>query len=233
MLLGVADRDRAKQIMQRQAGVVLLVARRDSRNYEHGESVSEARPSSTKQRAVALGLDVGEIGPSRVEDPRSISESGVGVSVLLRQAEVGEAALLVRVENEPRDLAAADVKQVRCLRPHFPELHSTPLTASNDMEEHKDALIVELPILIHFGAVLLPSAEKAAPDRCHGGQPIPAAGFGAKISDHELDLGVRPLRRAEVAAPPRRVDRANELYVLLRHPPRIIPRRGGHAVAVI
>jgi hypothetical protein len=57
------------------------------------------------------------------------------VSVLLQQAEVAEAALLVRPDNEPRDLAAADVEQVRCVRPHLPELHSTRLAPSNDVIE--------------------------------------------------------------------------------------------------
>jgi hypothetical protein len=71
------------------------------------------------------------------------------VSVSLRQAELGEAALVVRPEYEPRDLAPADMEQVRCPRPHLPELHTTRLAASNHAEEHEDTLVTKLPILLH------------------------------------------------------------------------------------
>src|SRR6266576_561506 len=42
--------------------------------------------------------------------------SGVGMSVLLRQAEVGERTLAVEVDDVPGHLAAADVEEARSLR---------------------------------------------------------------------------------------------------------------------
>ena len=87
------------------------------------------------------------------------------MSVLLRQPELCEAPLLILVDDEPRDLAAADVEQVHCRRPNFLELYSACLAASAHVEEHEDALAVELPILVHFSAVLLPGSEIGAPGR--------------------------------------------------------------------
>src|SRR3954451_19694403 len=147
---------------------------------------------------------------------------GVGVSVLLRKAEVSEAALAILVENEPRDLAAADVEQIGCFRSYIPELHATRLATSNHVQQHEHALVVEVPIPLHFSAVLLPRAEKSAPGLRHSGQLLPAARREASVH-HEFDLGMRPIDRTEVAAAPRLVDRSDQVHVLLRHRPRSIP----------
>ena len=144
------------------------------------------------------------------------------MSALLREAEIGQTLRLILVDNEPRDLAAPDVEQVRCRRPHFPEIYSARLAVSMDVEEHKDALAIKLQIRVHLSAVVLPSPQIGAPGRSHCGQPSRAARYGGATVKHEFDLQVRPLCRAEVAPPPRLVDRADQFHVRLRHRPRSI-----------
>jgi hypothetical protein len=63
-----------------------------------------------------------------------------------------------------------------------------------------------------------PSSRPARPGPTTGGGPV---------CDHVLDFGVRPLDRAEVAALPASVYRADHLHVLARHRPRSIAARGG------
>src|SRR6478672_4583645 len=120
-----------------------------------------------------------------------------GRDALLRQPQGFEAALAIDVEKELRDLAVADVEQVRGIRANFGQVHSTRLAASDQAQEHQDTLVVELPILVDLGAVVLPGTQVTAPGLGHRGHPPPAAGRGTKISEHELDVGVRPLDRAE------------------------------------
>jgi hypothetical protein len=51
----------------------------------------------------------------------------------------------------------------------------------------------------------VPGAQEIAPATRDAGQTHPAAGFGP-VAGRQLDLPVRPLRRREVAAFPRRKD---------------------------
>jgi hypothetical protein len=80
---------------------------------------------------------------------------------------------------------------------------SSPLVLPRPLRvvEHQHALIVQLAVLVRLDTEVLPAAQELTGSRCRG-QPR-LAGFGA-IGGHELDLGVRPLGRAKVAACPSR-----------------------------
>jgi len=79
---------------------------------------------------------------------------------------------------------------------------------------------VELAIVIYVDAGWLPATQELAPDLRHMGHPRPATGFRS-VGQHELDLWMRPLDRAPVAAVPSRVPRAHEIEVGRRHRPRL------------
>src|SRR4029453_18763511 len=70
------------------------------------------------------------------------------------------------------------------------------------------------------------STQEVAPSFSHPCQPSPLTGCRAVRYD-ELDLGIGPLGRAEIAVLPGRVDRAHQVHVLLRHCPRSIPQGSG------
>src|SRR4051794_21911994 len=94
------------------------------------------------------------------------------------------------------------------------------------MDEHEDTPVVEVDVFVAHDAQLLPGAGPLAPALCHSGQPRPATGCGG-VGSHKLDLGVCPLNRAEITAPPSCVDRPHQLQVLLRHPPPSLPPAAG------
>src|SRR5919198_4847749 len=73
-------------------------------------------------------------------------------------------------------------------------------------------LIIKFAILLRLAAEVLPGAQNATDALCHACYTGPLTGFGS-AGDHVLDLGIRPLDRAEVATSPRRVDRAHEIKV--------------------
>src|ERR1019366_9763303 len=109
---------------------------------------------------------------------------------------------------------------------------SSPLVLPRPLRvvEHQHALIVQLAVLVRLDTEVLPTAQELTGSlRCRG-QPR-LAGFGA-IGGHELDLGVRPLGRAKVAACPSRVDRPNEVNVRRGHQ-RSIPAERLETVPVL
>ena len=138
------------------------------------------------------------------------------LSALRRQAEVSVCALAVEVQDEPGHLAVTNVEQVRSLLQHPPKLQPACLAASAAVDEREDAPAVELAVLVRFDPVLLPGAEEVAPALGHAGHPGPAAGDGP-VGVHVVDLGMRPINVAEVATLPGRVNRPDEIQVLLRH----------------
>src|SRR5271166_2574105 len=129
---------------------------------------------------------------------------------LLREAEVGECALALRVETQARHLGSAYVDHVyeRGL-----DVHATCLPAPVHPSEHEHAPALKLPIFVGFGAVVVPCGQPPSPSLGHACDSLPAARVWA-AHDLELDLGVRPLGRVECAATPRRVDRAHKVQVL-------------------
>ena len=88
--------------------------------------------------------------------------------------------------------------------------------ASAAADEHEHTLIIDFTELVHHHAVVLPRANELAPGLSHLAHSRPAPGRGP-IGDHELDLGMRPLGRAEVAPLPVREDRAHEVQVRRWH----------------
>src|ERR1700732_3359905 len=128
--------------------------------------------------------------------------------------------LAVVVYDQPGYFAVADLQQVRLLRLHLPKLQSARLPATAEVGEHQDALLVDLAELVRLGAKALPRAQEAAETLRQPVQPRPA-GRIQPVGNHELDLGVRPLDRAEVAAFPVRADRAHQLHVRRGHRPSV------------
>src|SRR5215204_5048743 len=146
---------------------------------------------------------------------------------LLPQPDGFESLGAVEVLDEPRNLAAAEVKQARSLGADLPYLQSACLAACAEVEEHEHTLPVELAVLLRLDAPLLPSAQPVTKGLGHPGQPPRATRCGS-VGPYVFDLRVRPLGRAEVAALPRLVDRAHEVQVRRRHEPTIpVPRSAG------
>src|SRR5438093_9066513 len=74
----------------------------------------------------------------------------------------------------------------------------------------ENPLAVELPALVDLDVDVVPHLDDAAPAPRQAIQAGPAGGRGP-VRDHVLELGVRPLRRAEVAMRVGSVDRAHEV----------------------
>src|SRR5437764_2933768 len=92
------------------------------------------------------------------------------------------------------------------------------------LHEHQHPLAVELTKVVGLYAVLAPGPQEPAPAGGHLPVPSPDAFFGP-VGNHELDLGMRPLARAEVAAFPVGIDRAHEVEVLGHRQGSIAPIR--------
>src|SRR5205807_6493628 len=112
--------------------------------------------------------------------------------------------------------AAADVEKLRSRRPDPPGLQPARLAAASETEEHEHTPGVEFAVLLGLDAELLPGAQEVAEGLRHPGQPSPAAGVGP-IGVNVLNLAVRPLGRAVVAALPGCMDRSHKFHVLLWH----------------
>src|SRR5271166_1435787 len=159
---------------------------------------------------------------------------------LLRQAEVGEGAVAVFVEDEPRDAALSKLEQVR--EPFF-DLDSTRLAAPADAPGHEHTSTVKLAVLVNLhGAEVLPLVKPPTPRRGHRGDALGAVGIELDVPD-ELDVDVRPIDSTEIPAFPVRVDGAHKVQVLghrlLRQAHgfegfverRVLAQFDGHAVA--
>src|SRR2546429_4537148 len=98
-------------------------------------------------------------------------QRGIGLcargAVLRGEAEVGERALAVQVEDEPRHLAVANVEQRCSVCPYLPQLQSADLSVSGAVDERQDALAIELAVLLHHRSVLLPRTQPGAPTLRH------------------------------------------------------------------
>src|SRR6202007_1940333 len=79
---------------------------------------------------------------------------------LLLQAEVGEGAVAVEVGDELRYATVPDAKDRRCLSGCASEREATGPAAPRGLNENKNALVVEFPVLLRFGAVALPGVEE-------------------------------------------------------------------------
>src|SRR5947208_7609353 len=123
-------------------------------------------------------------------------------------AEVGERALAVPVEREPRDLPVAQVEQHGSLGTHLLQLQPARLPTGPAPLEREHAIVIELAVLLDLGVHILPDTHTASEPVRHPGHTSPDAGVGP-IDDHPLDLRVRPLARRVVAAFPVGVDRAH------------------------
>src|SRR5688572_8871308 len=95
---------------------------------------------------------------------------------LRSEAEVGERALAVHVDDEPHDLATAEVEQVRSLRLHLRELQSARLAAPAPVDEHEHALVVELAVLLRLYTPLLPDVDGVTEALSQTIHPPPAPG---------------------------------------------------------
>src|SRR5439155_2131111 len=101
----------------------------------------------------------------------------VSVNVLRGQPHVGEWALAVEADDEPRYLAVAEVKQSRSLPGHLRDLHPACLAAPAEVLEHENALVVKSPVFLYDTAELLfPRPQKVFPAMGHAGQPCPGSG---------------------------------------------------------
>src|SRR6476659_39689 len=93
------------------------------------------------------------------------------------QAEVGEGALSVHVDDEPGHPAAPDLEQVCSLRLHLPDLQSARLAPPREVDETQPPLVVKLAVLLDLDAEVLPGAEPLAVGLRHPGQSLPCARF--------------------------------------------------------
>src|SRR5208283_1713423 len=151
--------------------------------------------------------ELGEIYFGRGDEPQN------QIHVLLRhhlslQAEVGEGAVAVFVEDEPRDAALSKLEQVR--EPFF-DLDSTRPAAPADAPGHEHTPIVKLAVLVNLhGSEVLPLVKPPTPRRGHPGDALGAIGIEIYGPD-ELNVGVRPIDSAKIPAFPIRMDRAHEV----------------------
>src|ERR1017187_2135229 len=92
------------------------------------------------------------------------------------------------------------------------DLQSAPLTASAAPGENEHPLIVQLTKVLRLEAPVLPDAQEIEVNLGHARNACPAVRVRSVGAD-ELDLGVRPVGRAEVATRPCSEDRAHEVEV--------------------
>src|SRR5437763_1514826 len=132
---------------------------------------------------------------------------------LLLEAEVGEGAVAKGVQRQLRHFAVGDVEQACSLRRGAADLQTARLAASDEVVEHEHALGVQLAKILGLRAEVVPVGKELAPSG--GGCLEPSQGLGGRaVGRHELKIGTRPSRHAEVAPFPVRVDRAHEVQVL-------------------
>ena len=115
---------------------------------------------------------------------------------LLLQSKVGEGAGAVEVDDDARHLATAHVENM-CLVGS--DLDAAGLAASTIAHHDQETSVVKLADGLCCDLEVLPGSERFPHPPRHGAQ----ANRGARIrtfNEHELDLGVCPLRRAEIAA---------------------------------
>src|SRR5256884_1232024 len=98
---------------------------------------------------------------------------------LLLEAEVGEGAFAVEVDDEPHDLAIADVEQRGDLRLDLPDVEPARLRAPGAVDLHEHAPVVEFTELLRRKAGALPGTPSNAPGLRHLNQPVGASGIGA------------------------------------------------------
>jgi len=88
---------------------------------------------------------------------------------LLLEAEIGEGAGAVKVDDQAGDLVVVDVKQRRSLRPHLSQVERARLTPPAIVGENEHALGIQIAVFLCFGAVVSPCVEPAPPADSHPG----------------------------------------------------------------
>src|SRR5215207_3186660 len=78
---------------------------------------------------------------------------------LLLKADVGERALAIPVEHEPRHLSAANMEHVRPLHLDVPDLHPARLSSPAEVHKHEHPLLVERAVLVGLGAQTLKGVQ--------------------------------------------------------------------------
>src|SRR2546421_12751842 len=73
---------------------------------------------------------------------------------LRRQAEIGEGAIKLPIEDEPRHLAVADVEQVCTFCRHLTDLQAARLGDAAIAMQHQDPLVVKFAELLGRDAIL-------------------------------------------------------------------------------
>src|SRR5438128_10133205 len=120
--------------------------------------------SIQRRKSSTLSSDIAGLRSTVTRLRKPSRRGGLGV-----EAEVGERALAVPVENEPCHLAVADVDHVRTSPRHVCEVESARPAASAPAQEREHALVVELAVLVHLSVNVLPHPEALAPRPCHRG----------------------------------------------------------------
>src|SRR5204863_8226674 len=105
------------------------------------------------------------------------------------QAEVGESAVAVEVDDEPGHLAIVHAPDRPTLCRQIRKLQGAGLPVSGAMIEHQDALTVERPILLRLGAQVFPDAEEVTRGRGHCWEALPTSRRRA-VGDNQLDVRV-------------------------------------------
>src|SRR3954454_10390177 len=118
--------------------------------------------------------------PSATRPPpdRRSPRSGLGASLLLGHAEVGQGAVAVEVDDEPRHLAIAELEHVGSVRAHLIDLNSASLATPAAVDQHEHVVVVERAVLLGLATPHLPGAEEVAPGFRHAGDSRPRAGSG-------------------------------------------------------
>jgi hypothetical protein len=103
-----------------------------------------------------------------------------------REAEVGEGAVTVEVDNKFGDLAVADVKQGRTEGPRSLNIKLAGLATREEATKSEDPVKVEFPILLDLDSVLVP--------RCDDWTTAAAPAYGSR------SWGCHPHRAGRAAA---------------------------------
>src|SRR5262252_2854791 len=111
-------------------------------------------------------------------------------TALLLQPEVGEGAVAYEVDDEPRHLARADLKQVCTGRAsgHGLNAYAAGLTTRARTHKDKDAFAVEFAELLDFDLPVSPRREHVAPCSRHLAPPDPAS-RSRPVGNSELYIG--------------------------------------------
>ncbi len=138
----------------------------------------------------------------------------------------------VHVDDDVRNPAVADMEQIGSPRGDVGKVQAARSAAPGESNGHDHPFLVNLSVLHYHVAEVFPGIQGLAEALCHTVQPFPDVRC-RPVGDDELDLGVRPSRRAVVTALPIGEDRAHKVQVLRHRLPPFLGEAFGGSTGLV